>query len=46
VLKFVISFPQVVVTNFSPRGRKQLGAHFPVDINYFDAKTIGVKYNV
>ena len=45
VQKFDISNPQVVVTNFSLNGRKQLGPPWPVDLSYFDDRTLLVKYN-
>ena len=45
VQKFHTSNPQVVVTNFSASGRKQLGAPWPMDMAYPDDNTLLVKYN-
>jgi hypothetical protein len=45
VQKFDINNPQVVVTNFSASGRKQLGPPFPVDLRTLDDSTLLVKYN-
>jgi hypothetical protein len=45
VQKFDVSNPQVVITNFSASGRKQLGVPFPVDMSYPDDHTLLVKYS-
>lgn len=45
VQKFHTSNPQVVVTNFSANGRKQLANPWPVDMAYPDDNTLLVKYS-